>query len=68
MRATIARAISSADPQLSNGRIGQVLDLLHPSSQIIKHGGAAIEECTTVSSRLDSDRGPIEKSDPERVF
>src|SRR5262245_45271691 len=57
-----------ADSQLSDGRIRQVLDLLHPAPQIIKHGGAASEECTTVSRGLDSHRGPIQETDTERMF
>src|SRR5271168_2787512 len=56
------------DPQFSHRRIGQERDLLHASSQIIEHGGAAIEQYSAIDRCLDALGGPIEETDAERML
>src|SRR5262245_37147957 len=53
---------TTTDPQFPHCRVGQERDLPHASSQLIKYGDPAIEECSTIARRLDALRGPIKEN------
>jgi hypothetical protein len=60
--------LGTADPQLSNRRIGEGLEFLQALRQLVENGQSAPYEGTAVGSRFDAIPAAIEEAKPQFVL
>ena len=57
-----------ADPDFTDRRIGNELDVFHCLAQVIEHGRSAIKQGTAILRRLDAMPAAVEQWGADRLF